>query len=70
MPVRLQERKVTRKPMAQSMGLAMVTLPDHIVPLQLKNLMPVGTAIQPALDGEEWPQHLPGDAHVVGPDDG
>jgi hypothetical protein len=44
-PVRPPSRKVTRKPIAKSMGLSKVSWPRHIVPIQLKNLIPVGTAI-------------------------
>jgi hypothetical protein len=32
--------------MAQSMGVRMAMLPPHIVPIQLKNFTPVGTAIR------------------------
>ena len=31
--------------MAQSMGVSKVSLPPHMVPIQLKNFTPVGTAI-------------------------
>ena len=44
-PVRPPKRKVTRKPIAQSMGVSIETLPPHIVPIQLKNFSPVGTAM-------------------------
>ena len=44
-PVSPPNRKVTRKPSAQSIGVARVSLPPHIVPIQLKNFTPVGTAI-------------------------
>ncbi len=46
MPVRPPNRNVTRNPTAQSMGVAMVMLPPHMVPIQLKNFTPVGTAIR------------------------
>jgi hypothetical protein len=45
-PVRPPNRKVVRKPTAQSMGVRMAILPPHIVPTQLKNFTPVGTAIR------------------------
>ena len=45
MPVRPPNRNVTRKPIAQSIGVSKVTDPRHIVPIQLKNFTPVGTAI-------------------------
>ncbi len=44
-PVRPPPRKVTRKPQAHSMGVSKVIWPRHMVPIQLKNLMPVGTAM-------------------------
>ncbi len=45
-PVRPPNRKVVKKPTAHSMGVAMVMLPPHMVPIQLKNFTPVGTAIR------------------------
>ncbi len=45
-PVRPPSRKVTRKPIANSIGVSNVSWPFHIVPIQLKNLIPVGTAIR------------------------
>src|SRR5665647_3988227 len=42
-PVSPPNRKVTRKPIAQSMGPSNVSLPRHMVPIQLKNFTPVGT---------------------------
>jgi hypothetical protein len=33
------------KPIDHSIGVSKVSCPRHIVPIQLKNLMPVGTAI-------------------------
>src|SRR5947208_1057408 len=39
-------RNVTRKPIANSIGVWNVSAPRHIVPIQLKNLIPVGTAIR------------------------
>lgn len=44
-PLRPPRRNVTRKPIAQSMGVSNVILPCHMVPIQLKNLTPVGTAM-------------------------
>ena len=46
MPVRPPKRNVVKKPTAQSMGVRMAILPPHIVPIQLKNFTPVGTAIR------------------------
>ena len=34
-----------RKPNAQIIGVAKTSLPPHMVPIQLKNFTPVGTAI-------------------------
>ena len=36
---------MTRKPIANSIGDSRLTWPRHIVPIQTKNFMPVGTAI-------------------------
>ena len=46
MPVRPPKRNVTRKPIAQSMGVSKVSEPRQSVPIQLKNFTPVGTAIR------------------------
>ena len=45
MPVRPPKRNVTRKPSVQSIGVSKETEPRHIVPIQLKNFTPVGTAM-------------------------
>ena len=45
-PLRPPSRNVTRKPIANSIGVSKETLPRHIVPIQLKNFTPVGTAIR------------------------
>ena len=44
-PVRPPNRNVTRNPIAQIIGVSKVSEPRHIVPVQLKNFTPVGTAI-------------------------
>ncbi len=36
---------MTRKPRENSIGVSKVSCPFHIVPIQLKNFTPVGTAI-------------------------
>ena len=46
MPVRPPNRKVTRKPSANSIGVSNVIWPFHRVPIQLTNLMPVGIAMR------------------------
>ena len=46
MPVSPPNRNVTRKPIAHSIGVSNVMLPRHIVPTQLKNFTPVGTAMR------------------------
>src|SRR5699024_1442985 len=38
-------RKVARNPIAQSIGVSKLSFPRHIVPSQLKNFTPVGTAM-------------------------
>ncbi len=45
-PVRPPSRNVTRNPTENSIGVSNVSCPRHIVPAQLKNLMPVGTAMR------------------------
>ena len=45
-PVSPPNRKETRNPMANSMAGSNVSWPRHIVPTQLKNFTPVGTAIR------------------------
>ena len=45
-PVRPPSRNVTRNPTENSIGVSKVNCPFHIVPIQLKNLIPVGTAIR------------------------
>ena len=43
MPVKPAIRNWKRNAMLKSIGVAKRTLPPHIVPIQLKILMPVGT---------------------------
>ncbi len=45
-PVRPPNRNVTRNPIVQSIGVSKDMDPPHIVPIQLKNFTPVGTAIR------------------------
>ena len=45
-PVTPPIRKLSKNPIAKSIGVAKRILPPHIVPIQLKNLTPVGTAIR------------------------
>jgi hypothetical protein len=46
MPVRPPKRNVTRKPTDHSIGVSNVIDPRHMVPTQLKNFTPVGTAMR------------------------
>ena len=46
MPVMPPNRNVTKKPIVYSIGGSNVSCPRHIVPTQLKNFTPVGTAIR------------------------
>ncbi len=46
MPVRPPNRKVAKKPIAKIIGVSKVMRPFHIVPSQLKNFRPVGTAMR------------------------
>src|SRR3954451_7393017 len=45
-PVRPPSREGIRKPMQNSIGDSKLTDPRHIVPIQLKNFTPVGTAMR------------------------
>ncbi len=45
-PVRPPKRKVIRNPVAHSIGVSKESEPFHMVPIQLKNFTPVGTAIR------------------------
>ncbi len=45
-PVSPPNRNVTRKPVAHSIGVSKDSEPLSIVPVQLKNFTPVGTAIR------------------------
>ena len=49
-PVRPPNKKVIRKPITQSIGVSNETLPRHMVPIQLKNLTPVGTPIKKVIN--------------------
>ena len=46
MPVTPPKRNTIRKPTANSIGVSNLIEPRHIVPIQLKNLIPVGTAMR------------------------
>src|SRR5271165_6660091 len=46
MPVMPPNRNMTRKPTVYSIGGSKVSWPRHMVPTQLKNFTPVGTAIR------------------------
>jgi hypothetical protein len=46
MPVSPPKRKVVRNPTVQSSGVSKDREPPHIVPIQLKNFTPVGTAMR------------------------
>ncbi len=43
-PLRPPIRNTDRAPITKSIGVGNVSLPPHIVAIQLKNLIPVGTA--------------------------
>src|SRR5436305_11464781 len=45
-PDRPPSRNVVMKPSAHSIGVSNVSCPRHMVPIQLKNLIPVGTAMR------------------------
>ena len=58
-PVNPPNRKVTRNPIIKSIGVSNVREPPHIVPIQLKNLTPVGTPIKNVMNEKNgsstWP---------------
>ena len=58
-PVKPPNKNVTKKPITQSIGVSKVTWPLHIVPIQLKNLTPVGTPIRKVIKEKNgsstWP---------------
>ena len=58
-PVRPPNRNVTRKPIDHSIGVSKVSDPRHIVPIQLKNFTPVGTAMSIVMKAKNgsatWP---------------
>ncbi|CAB4652114.1 unannotated protein [freshwater metagenome] len=58
-PVNPPNRNVIRKPITNSIGVSNVTDPRHIVPIQLKNLTPVGTPIKNVMNEKNgsstWP---------------
>ncbi len=66
-PVRPPNRNVVRKPTDHSIGVSKDRDPPHIVPIQLKNLMPVGTAIRKRHAREEGQVDRAGHEHVVRP---
>ena len=66
-PVSPPNRNVVRKPTAHSMGVSKDRDPPHIVPIQLKNFTPVGTAIRNVMPGEEGQVDRAGHEHVVRP---
>ena len=49
-PVIPPNKKVIKKPITQSIGVSKVTWPRHMVPIQLKNLTPVGTPIKKVIN--------------------
>ncbi len=59
MPVRPPKRNVTRNPTVHSIGVAMVILPRHMVPIQLKNFTPVGTAMSIVMNEKKGSRTAP-----------
>jgi hypothetical protein len=74
-PVIPPSRNVSRNPIANSIGVSKVIRPPHIVPIQLKNLTPVGTAMRnesPLKKGSStapvanmWCAHTPIDSPAI-----
>jgi hypothetical protein len=65
--VRPPNRKVTRKPSANSIGVSNVIWPFQSVPIQLTNLMPGRDRDEERGEREERQQHRAGGVHVVRP---
>ena len=60
-------KNVAKKPTENSIGVSKVNCPFHMVPIQLKNLIPVGIADQIRHETEERQQDGAGGEHVVRP---
>src|SRR6185312_426861 len=58
-PVRPPKRNVTRKPTDHSSGVSKLSEPRHIVPTQLKNFTPVGTAIRYVMNAKNGSMTAP-----------
>ena len=58
-PVIPPNKKVTKKPITQSIGVSKVTWPRHIVPIQLKNLTPVGIPIKKVMNEKKGRRTCP-----------
>ena len=58
-PVRPPNRNVTRKPIDHSIGVSNVSDPFHIVPIQLKNFTPVGTAMRKVMNEKNGSRTAP-----------
>ena len=58
-PVKPPNRNVTKNPRIKSIGVSKVSEPPHIVPIQLKNLTPVGTPMRKVIKEKNgkrtWP---------------
>src|SRR5918996_488930 len=59
-PVRPPNRNVVRKPIDHSIGVSNDREPPHIVPIQLKNFTPVGTAIRNVMNEKNGRATAPG----------
>ena len=60
-------RNIVRKPTAKSSGVENVSLPRHIVAIQLNIFTPVGHRDEERHEREERQEHRAGGEHVVGP---
>ena len=69
-PVTPPIKKANRKPMQNSMAVVNCSCPRHMVPIQLKNLMPVGTAMSRLSREKKGSSTDAGGEHVVGPHPG
>jgi hypothetical protein len=58
-PVSPPSRNVSKNPIDNSIGVSNVNCPRHIVPIQLKNLIPVGTAIKKVVNAKNGSSTAP-----------
>ena len=58
-PVKPPSKKVIKNPITHNIGVSKDSEPRHIVPIQLKNLTPVGTAINIVVKAKKGSETAP-----------